>query len=434
VAAAPASAAMLTRGPYLQLLTTHSVTVAWNTDVASACSLTIRALDGPGATIAGDTGTVCAVAVDGLVPGGRYAYVPNANGVPLGTESVFHADDPSAPFTMLVLGDSGVPGPSQTAVRDRMLATPADVIVHTGDMIYPAGAAVDFDPAFFTPYADLIRQLVLWPCLGNHDFAAAAGQPWRDAFHTPANNPAGSENYYSFDVGNAHIVVLNSNERTVPGSLQYTFLDHDLASTSARWKLVFFHHTIYSSGTTHGSNLVIRANLVPLFDAHAVDMVLMGHEHNYERTLPLRANQVVAPGAGTVYVTTGGGGKNLYPFGPLSHFTAHAESVHHFVRIAVDGDSLTEEMIDVDGTVGDSTTLLKSPGSTTSTTTTSSTTTTTATGGIITSTTIARSTTSSTTVPPPPVAACDPRTCDDANPSTLATFAPGEGCRPHPVD
>jgi len=129
---------MLTRGPYLQLLTTHSVTVAWNTDVASACSRTIHALDGPAATIAGDTGTVCAIAVDGLVTGGRYAYVPNADGVPLGTESVFQADDPSAPVTMLVFGDSGEPGPSQTAVRDRMLATPANVIVHTGDMIYPA--------------------------------------------------------------------------------------------------------------------------------------------------------------------------------------------------------------------------------------------------------------------------------------------------------
>src|SRR3989441_12600076 len=93
LAAAPAGAATLTRGPYLQLLTTHSVTVAWNTDVASACSLTIRALDGPSATIAGDTGTVCGIAVDGLVPGGRYAYLPNADGIPLRTESVFRADD-----------------------------------------------------------------------------------------------------------------------------------------------------------------------------------------------------------------------------------------------------------------------------------------------------------------------------------------------------
>src|SRR5437667_7657929 len=298
--AAPASAAMLTRGPYLQLPTTHSVTVAWNTDVASACSLTIRALDGPGATIAGDTGTVCAIAVDGLVPGGRYAYVPNADGVPLGTESVFHADDPSAPLTMLVFGDSGVPGPGQTAVRDRLLATPADVIVHTADMIYPGGEAADFDPAFFAPYAHLVRQLVLWPCLGNHAFAAAAGQPWRDAFYTPANNPDGSENYYSFDVGNAHVVVINSNQSTAPGSAQYMFLEHDLAASSAAWKFVVFHHPIYSSGTVHGSSLTIRTNLVPLFDAYAVDMVFMGHEHNYERTLPLRADQVVAPGAGTV--------------------------------------------------------------------------------------------------------------------------------------
>src|SRR5438128_9965954 len=76
-------------------------------------------------------------------------------------------------------------------------------------------------------------------------------------------------------------------------------------------------------------------------------------------------------------------------------------------------------MIDVDGTAGNSTTLVKGPGSTTSTTTTSSTTTTTTAG----------STTTSTTLPPPPAAACDPGTCDDANPCTLDSGAPGEGCR-----
>src|SRR3989441_2460363 len=158
LAVAPAGAATLTRGPYLQLLTTHSVTVAWNTDVAATCSLTIHPLDGSTTTIGGDTGTVCAIAVDGLVPGAQYGYVPNADGVPLRTESVFHADDPTAPFTMLLFGDSGEPGPSQIAVRDRLLATPADGIVHTRDRIYPDGMATNFDPDFFTPYADLIRQ------------------------------------------------------------------------------------------------------------------------------------------------------------------------------------------------------------------------------------------------------------------------------------
>ena len=114
----------------------------------------------------------------------------------------------------------------------------------------------------------------------------------------------------------------------------------------------------------------------------------------------------------------------VYPFGPLSFFTAHAESVHHFVRIVVDGDSLTEEMIDVDGTVRDSTTLVKSPGSTPSTTTTSSTTTTT-------SATSGGSTTTSTTRA---ADACGRRACDDGNRCTLDTCAPGGGCRHEPVD
>src|SRR5439155_785984 len=160
---------------------------------------------------------------------------------------------------------------------------------HTGDMIYDAGAPQDFDPTFFAPYRDIVRHLVLWPCLGNHDVETASGAPWRDAFYTPANNPAASEDYYSFDAGNAHIVVLDSNAITKPGSPQYVFLDHDLAATTATWKVVVFHHTIYSSGTKHGSNLIIRANLVPLFDTHGADLVLMAHEHSYERTKPLHA-------------------------------------------------------------------------------------------------------------------------------------------------
>src|SRR5205807_1909996 len=199
----------------------------------------------------------------------------------------------------------------------------------------------------------------------------------------------------------------------------------------------------YSSGITHGSNLIIRAELVPLFDAHAVDMVFTGHEHNYERTLPLQANQVVAPGAGTVYVTTGGGAKNLYPLGPLSFFTAYAESVHHFVRVAVDGETLTEEMIGVDGTVRDSMTLVKSPGGTVPTTTTTSTTTSTTIASSPTTTTPISTTTTSTTVvgattsttlPAAPVAACGVIDCDDGNPCTIDICTPGLGCRHDPVD
>ncbi len=361
--ASPAPAAQLSRGPYLQLLTSRSVTIVWHTDTAGTCGLSLTSSGGPPRTITGARGTVCALAVDGLAPGTFYHYVPTADGTPLAPESSFRTDDPVAPFVFMVLGDSGTGDASQLAVRDRMLGTPADFVLHTGDMVYEDGAAADFDPKFFAPYAELLRRMVIWPCLGNHDQHTAHGQPWRDVFFTPANNPAKSETYYSFDHGNAHVVVLDSNADTRPGSPQSVFLDQDLGASTATWKFVAFHHTIYTSGTKHGSNTAVRANLLPLLDRRGVDVVFMGHEHVYERTQPLRGDHTVEAGAGTVYITSGGGGGKLYPLGK-STFTAHAEAVHHFVRVAVDGGSLTADMIRADGSVGDTMTLVK-PSATT---------------------------------------------------------------------
>jgi myo-inositol-hexaphosphate 3-phosphohydrolase len=350
LAVAPAAADTLTRGPYLQLMRPTSVRVVWNTDGLAACGLTLRSPSGVPTSIAQGQGPVCAVSATGLSAGADYAYQPLADGLPLAEEATFRTPDASAPYTFLAVGDSGCDCDDQWAVRDQMLASPADFIVHTGDMIYPAGELVDFDPQFFVPYAALLRRVVFWPCLGNHDVRTFAGAFWRAIFHTPANNPARTENYYSFDYGNAHLVVLDSNADTRPGTAQHTFLDQDLAASPAPWKFVVFHHTIYSSGS-HGSS-PIRENLVPILDRHHVDLVLMGHDHHYERTYPLWGDQIVAAGEGTVYVTTGGGGHSIRGVGE-SDFTAYAESTFHFTRIAVDGGSLTLEMVRDDGVVRD---------------------------------------------------------------------------------
>ena len=358
-----APAASLTRGPYLQLLTPTTVTVVWNTDTAASCAVTIHPVGGSNRTVTGGSGKVCAVTVDNLTSGTPYGYVPKAGSAALTGESIFRAGDPTRAFTLLVVGDTGSGDGSQNAIANRMAATPADIMLHTGDMIYDDGAASDFNPKFFTPYAALLRTLVFWPCLGNHDVRTSNGAPWRDAFYTPANNAAHDEGYYSFAHGNAHFVTLNSNASTSPGSAQYVFLDQDLAASGARWKFVAFHHTIYSSGSSHGSNLTIRNNLIPLFDKYHVDIVFMGHEHDYERTKSLNGNQVVADGAGTVYITTGGGGKELYNVGKSS-FTAYSESVHHFTRVAINGGQLTGSMIRDDGVVRDSFALTKGGGGT----------------------------------------------------------------------
>jgi hypothetical protein len=360
LAAAPVAAATLTRGPYLQHLTTDAVTIVWRTDLPAACAVALRPVGGDGGpVVAGGSGTTCAVRAAGLRGGARYAYQPLADGLPLGPPAVFRTDHPDLPVTFLALGDSGKGGTQQLAVRDRMLEVPADFIVHTGDVVYPEGAAEDYQAKFFEPYRDLLRERVFWPALGNHDVRTGGGRPWRDVFHTPANNPAGSEHYYSFDAGNAHVVVLDSNQCTEPGCAQHAFLDQDLRASNTTWTLVVFHHTVYSSGW-HGSNARVRDDLGPLFDAHGVDVVLMGHDHHYERTLPLRNQRVAGPGEGTVYVTTGGGGATLRAVG-AKWFTAHAESVAHFVRGRIDGGTLAMDMIRVDGTIGDSTMLVKGP-------------------------------------------------------------------------
>ena len=356
----PPAPAALTRGPYLQLLTGRTVTVVWRTNRAAACSLAIRRLDGPPRVVPGAAGEGCAVAVDGLEPGARYAYAPRADGRPLLDESVFRADDPDGAFRFAVVGDSGSGSRRQRAVAERILASAPHFVLHTGDVVYERGEAERFDEAFFRPYAALLRTAAVWPSLGNHDVRTRDGLPWRDAFYTPADNPEASEAYYSFDFGNAHVVVLDSNQDAGPGSAQHRFLVRSLGSTLATWRFVVLHHTLYSGGR-YGGDVRLRAALAPVFDRFGVHVVFMGHDHDYERTVPLVGGRPAPNGAGTVYVTTGGGGKSIHPV-RRTETTAYAESAYHFVRVAVAGETLRLEMVRHDGVVRDATTLVATPG------------------------------------------------------------------------
>jgi hypothetical protein len=356
----PPAPLALTRGPYLQLLTGRTVTVVWRTNRESACSLAIHRLGGPPRVIDGAMDAVCAIEVDGLEPGGRYAYTPRANREALLEESVFRADDPDGAFTFAVVGDTGSGSRTQRAVGHRILASAPHFVLHTGDMVYERGEAERFDQTFFRPYAALLRTAAVWPSLGNHDVRTSDGLPWRDAFYTPANNPEASEGYYSFDFGNAHVVVLDSNDDAEPGSAQHRFLERSLGSTLATWRFVVLHHTLYSGGR-YGGDTRLRAALAPVFDRFGVHVVFMGHDHDYERTLPLAGGAPVRGGAGTVYVTTGGGGKSIHRVRG-SATTAYAESAYHFVRVAVTGETLRLEMVRHDGAVRDATTLVATPG------------------------------------------------------------------------
>ena len=86
---------------------------------------------------------------------------------------------------------------------------------------------------------------------------------------------------YDFTFGNAHIVVLDTNPvsgRFSTGSEQLLWLEKVLKGSRSDWKLVMFHHPLYSSGR-HKSNLEMRRVLEPIFETYGVDMVMSGHDH-----------------------------------------------------------------------------------------------------------------------------------------------------------
>jgi hypothetical protein len=110
---------------------------------------------------------------------------------------------------------------------------------------------------------------------------------------------------------------------------------------------------MYSSGSRHGSAFELQAAWRPVVDEHGVDLVLNGHEHQFEITKPLRAGEVVTSSAdGTVYVVAGGAGADLYGFSQTQNvWSEYRESVHTAATIRIRRDQLTLESFRADGTM-----------------------------------------------------------------------------------
>ena len=339
----------LTRGPYLQSVTTTSAIIVWRTTAAGDS----RVEYGRGAytySIDDPTPTIeHVVQLADLPAGAEIAYRVLTNDVQLYAGSFRTAPDDDRPFNFGVIGDSGTGSSAQYAVADRLAALDPDFVLHTGDVIYPVGQAGGYDPFFFQPYQTLLRRAPIFPSPGNHDYGTAGGQPYLEAFYLPHNNPADTERYYSFDWGNAHFTALDFNDG--PSADQLAWLRSDLAAAHQTWKFVFYHQAIYSSGPHGYESYVIgkRAVLAPIFDQYDVDIVFNGHDHDYERTVPI---------SDVVYIVSGGGGASLYPVNPQP-FSAHAEAAYHAVYVTVTGCTLQLQAVKPDGGVLDTLTLSK---------------------------------------------------------------------------
>ncbi len=362
--AAPAGTATLLRSPYVQNLTTTSVTIVWTT-VENATSEVDYGLNDYSLT-ASATSTffttpaaapynqyyVHQATISGLTADTVYQYKIFTNGAdltPSGT-TAFRTAKPvtTSSFRFAVLGDTGDGSQNQKDVATRLLQVQPDLVVHTGDMIYSEASYDLFETRYFQIYKSLLKNVWLAPTMGNHDVQYNNGKSFTDVFVNPPNATYAPEKelYYSFDYGNAHYVVLdNYFSMSTVGSQQYNWLKNDLASSNQFWKFVFFHVPAYSSDSSQKArdDSGTVNNLVPLFEQYNVDIVFTGHWHYYERMHPLKAGKVSTVDAGgVVYMVTGGGGAGLVSIGSgtLNTRTAAKFQKFHLTMIDVQGCSL----------------------------------------------------------------------------------------------
>jgi 3',5'-cyclic AMP phosphodiesterase CpdA len=181
----------------------------------------------------------------------------------------------------------------------------------TGDNAYKSGTDSEFARCYAPGWGR--HKARTRPAPGNHDHRTAEAGPYYAYFGAQAGDSG--RGYYSYDLGAWHIVSLNSNIAMKAGSPQERWLRADLAATRARCVLAYWHHPRFSSGTEHGNS----AKTAPLWQAlydHGADVVLAGHEHNYERFAPQTASGAADPERGIREFVVGTGGADHYPFGP----------------------------------------------------------------------------------------------------------------------
>lgn len=342
--------------PYVQNMTRTSVSILWNTPKRSPSTVSYGPSRTLGKTASGPQGTRHDVHLSGLRLDTRYYYQVQDAGRFDDIHAFRTAPGAQATIQFAVVGDSGSGSRDQYLMSAVIAKISPQLVLHVGDVVYKTGSERQYEANFYRPYQELLSSVPFYPSLGNHDVRTNDGAPYLRAFDLPRDNPQKTERYYSFNYGPLHFVALDSElyyaDHSISTQAQKAWLEEDLARSRRPWKVIYFHRPPFSSalGPHPGGDERIRTDLVPVFERAHADLVLSGHQHNYERFRPIN---------GVTYIVSGGGGgERLYPIKPGKR-SAYAVSRLNVLKVVASPHDLEVEAVGADGAVFDRVRLTK---------------------------------------------------------------------------
>jgi hypothetical protein len=186
----------------------------------------------------------------------------------------------------------------------------------TGDDAYPDGSAANFAD-YYAPTWGRHRSRTR-PVPGNHEYRTPDATGYFGYFGPAAGEPG--KGYYSYDLGDWHVVALNSNCSAVggcgAGSAQERWLRADLEASAKPCTLAYWHHPRFTSGLNHAPNRSVGPLVRALYD-NGAEVVVTGHNHQYERFAPLDPRGRVDDARGIRHFVAGTGGAAFYDFGTI---------------------------------------------------------------------------------------------------------------------
>lgn len=292
------------------------------------------------------------IEVTGLEPGTEYRYrVGEETGESWSEPAVFKTEGKSEDvFTFLNVTDSQGMNEGDFAAWGNTLDEAfarypeAAWILHNGDLTEDPEDETAWDDFFGIPSRWLTR-IPLMPVTGNHDEIDGEAGRFTAHFNVPDHGAKGANSgtTYSFDYGNAHIVVLNTESDIKE---QTEWLREDLESTDKTWLIAAIHRPAY------GGNMYKKiSDWISVFDDFGVDLVLQGHNHEYARSFPLKGGEIVPQNEGTVYVTTNTSGRkfNDKKEDKFYHAVHFQNGKQMYAGITISKQKLTYQAYDVEG-------------------------------------------------------------------------------------